>query len=212
MALRSRKRGRYQVFENLGEVSRDELETLRRETRRLAKVANQRLVRMDRESRFGLSPAATRAYEDLRTEFGAPRRRYRESMATATREELIREYRSLREFITAKTSTVAGYTKLVFDRWENFKKMTGADISVDDYVEAWEKITADDDAKNTFYRSQFALIKEASAEWNAEKARAEEAGEDPKGSYGAILAAKLEEWNGQSFIDSLRRAKEKAKG
>lgn len=211
MALRSSKRGRYQVFENLGEVSRDELETLRRETRRLAKVANQRLVRMDRESRFGLSPAATRTYEDLRTEFGAPRRRYRESLATATREELIREYKSLREFVTSKTSTVAGYTKLIMERWKAFRSQTGADISVDDYVEAWEKITADDKARETFYRSQFALIKEASDIWNAEKARAAEAGTDPETSYQAILASTLEEWNGKSFIQTLRSAREKAK-
>jgi uncharacterized pyridoxal phosphate-containing UPF0001 family protein len=59
MALRSSKRGRFNVFENLGEVSKDELETLRAETRRLAKVANQRLVRLEKESKFGVSPEET---------------------------------------------------------------------------------------------------------------------------------------------------------
>ncbi len=209
MALRRSKRGRYGVFENLGEVTRDELETLRAETRRLAKVANQRLVRMDRESRFGLSPAARRAYEDLRTEFGAPRRRYRESVATASREELIREYKSLREFVTAKTSTVGGYTKLIEDRYKAFKEYTGAELSIDEYVDAWAKITADDNAKETFYRSQFALIKEAAETWNAEKAQASEEGKDPETSFQEILQGKLTEWNGKSFIMTLRSAAEK---
>lgn len=209
MALRRTKRGRYGVFENLGEVTRDELETLRAETRRLAKVANQRLVRMDRDSRFGLSPAARRAYEDLRTEFGAPRRRYRESVATASREELIREYKSLREFVTAKTSTVGGYTKLIEDRYKAFKDYTGAELSIDEYVDAWAKITADDNAKETFYRSQFALIKEASETWNAEKERASEEDRDPDTSFQEILQQKLTEWNGKSFIMTLRSAAEK---
>ncbi len=201
MALRSTRKGRFNIYENLGEVTKGELEQLRAETRRLAKVANQRLVRMEKESRFGTSPAYKRAREDLREDFGAPRRRYRENLVTADRAELIREYKSLRDFITSKTSTVAGYNEVIEGRYERFKDETGSDISIEDYVEAWEKIEADKNMKSQYYRSQFQLIKEAAASWNAAK----EEGREDETSFAEILGGKIEEWNGKRFIESLRK-------
>lgn len=209
MALRSTKRGRFEVFENLGEVTSGELETLRAETRRLAKVANQRLVRLEKESRFGTSPAYKRAREDLATAFPTPRNRYRESVRTATREELIAEYKSLREFVTAKSSTVAGYEKIVMDRYKRFKEEEGVDISVEDYVEAWEKISADEKVKETYYKSQFKLIKEASQRYNDAKtawdrmSETAREGKDPP-SFTRIFADAMSRWSGQSFIERLR--------
>lgn len=207
MALRKTQRGKYSVYENLGEVTKGELETLRAETRRMAKQANQRLVRMEKESRFGTSPAYKRAREDLATDFGAPRNRYRESLKTATRAELIAEYKSLREFITAKSSTVGGYQKIIEERYENFKRYTGADISIDDYVNAWEKISADEKTKETYYKSQFKLIKEAAAEYQDQKNRAEAAGQEFEGSFDEIMQQKMNAWNGQQFIAKLREEK-----
>lgn len=204
MALRATKRGKFQIFENLGEVTSGELETLRAATRRLAKVANQRLVRLEKESRFGTSPAYKRAREDLRTEFGAPRNRYRESVKTATREELIREYRSLREFVTSKSSTVAGYEKIITDRYERYKEQTGAEISIEEYVAAWEKIGADSKAKKLYYKSQFKLIKQASAKWQDAKLAAEAKGEEPKTSFDEIMQQEMKAWTGKKFIQTLR--------
>lgn len=204
MALKATKRGRFMIFENLGEVTKEELETLRAETRRLAKVANQRLVRLEKESPFGTSPAYKRAKEDLRTEFGAPRNRYRESVKSASREELIREYRSLREFVTSKSSTVAGYEKIVRDRYERYKKQTGAEISIEDYVAAWEKLGADSKAKDLFYKSQFKLIKNAAAKWQDAKLAAEARGEKPETSFQDILAEEMKAWSGKKFIQTLR--------
>lgn len=208
MALRSSKRGRFNVFENLGEVSKDELETLRAETRRLAKVANQRLVRLEKESKFGVSPAYKRAREDLRSGSGAPRRRYRENVRTSSRQELIDEYRSLREFVTAKSSTVAGYKEIVETRYQDYLKregLTEADLSIGDYVAGWEKITAGEKTKELYYRAQFKIIKQAAQRWNAEKAKAAEEGRDPKGSYQEMLSEAIKEWTGKSFIQTLRQ-------
>ena len=204
MALRATKRGKFQIFENLGEVTSGELETLRAATRRLAKVANQRLVRLEKESRFGTSPAYKRAREDLRTEFGAPRNRYRESVKTATREELIREYRSLREFVTSKSSTVAGYEKIVTDRYERYKKQTGSDLSIEEYVSAWEKLGANSKAKELYYKSQFKLIKQAAAKWQDAKLAAEAKGEEPKTSFDEIMQQEMKAWTGKKFIQTLR--------
>lgn len=208
MALRSTKRGRFHIFENLGEVTKDELETLRAETRRLAKVANQRLVRLEKESEFGVSPAYKRAREDLRSGSGAPRRRYRENVKTASRQELIDEYRSLREFVTAKSSTVAGYEKIVKDRYQAFLEregLTESDMSIQEYVEGWEKVTAGFKKKELYYRSQFKLLKVASERWKAEKAAAAEAGKDPQGSFQDVLADTIKEWKGKTFIQTLRQ-------
>lgn len=212
MALRKTQRGKYSVYMNLGEVTSGELETLRAETRRLAKQANQRMVRLEKESRFGTGPAYKRARDDLRTEFGAPRNRYRESLRTATREELIAEYKSLREFITSKSSTVAGYTDIIEKRWKSFKEQTGSDISIEDYVEAWEKITADAKTKETYYKSQFRLIKEAAAEYQDARLRAEAQGEPFEGSFDEIMSAKLETWKGQDYIKALAQDMETIKG
>ena len=204
MALRKSQRGKYSVYENLGQVSAGELETLRSEVRRMAKQANQRLVRLEKESKYGTSPAYKRAKEDLATEFGAPRNRYRESVRTATREELITEYRSLREFITAKSSTVAGYQKIIDERYENFKKQTGADLTEDEYVEAWEKISADEKSKESFYKSQFRLIKETAKAWKRKKRDAEKKGKELDVTWSEFFQKKQEQWNGQKFIRKLR--------
>lgn len=76
-------------------------EDLRSAVRRAAKAANQRLVRLERAGFTG--QAYKMAMNDLRG-----RRRYYENAAKLTTAQLRHEYAILRDFISAKTSTVQG--------------------------------------------------------------------------------------------------------
>ena len=76
-------------------------EDLRSAVRRAAKAANQRLVRLERAGFTG--QAYKMAMKDLHG-----RRRYYENAAKLTTAQLRHEYAILRDFISAKTSTVQG--------------------------------------------------------------------------------------------------------
>lgn len=76
-------------------------EDLRSAVRRAAKAANQRLVRLERAGFTG--QAYNMAMKDLHG-----RRRYYENTAKLTTAQLRHEYAILRDFISAKTSTVQG--------------------------------------------------------------------------------------------------------
>lgn len=76
---------------------------LRDAVRKAAKAANQRLVRLER--RGYTKGVYERAINNL---VSTGRRRFKENTAKLTRSELSREYKALRDFISAKTSTVQG--------------------------------------------------------------------------------------------------------
>lgn len=76
---------------------------LRDVVRKAAKAANQRLVRLER--RGYTKGVYGRAINNL---VSTGRRRFKENTAKLTRSELSREYKALRDFISAKTSTVQG--------------------------------------------------------------------------------------------------------
>ncbi len=198
MALRRKQSGRYSFITNLGEVSKKDIESLRAETRRLAKAANQRMVRLEKAGQR-TSPAYQRARDDLETDFGLPRQRYKEFTKNLSREELIQEYRSIRAFMTAKSSTVAGYQKIVNERYKRFIGSTGSDISEADYVTAWQMISENEKAKEFSYRSQFAMIETASNSWNA-------LSEDEKQqrSFNDVMQSTIDGWTTRGYIGQLR--------
>lgn len=76
---------------------------LREAVRKAAKAANQRLVRLER--RGYTSGVYERAMNNL---VSTGRRRFKENTAKLSQAELRREYVALRDFISAKTSTVQG--------------------------------------------------------------------------------------------------------
>lgn len=76
---------------------------LREAVRKAAKAANQRLVRLER--RGYTKGVYERAMNNL---VSTGRRRFKENTAKFTQAELRREYAALRDFISAKTSTVQG--------------------------------------------------------------------------------------------------------
>lgn len=198
MALRRKQSGRYSFITNLGEVAKGDIESLRAETRRLAKAANQRMVRLEQAGKR-TSPAYQRARDDLETDFGLPRQRYKESTKNLSREELIQEYRSIRAFMTAKSSTVAGYQKIINERYENFLHLTGSDVSEADYVTAWQMISENEQAQKLSYRSHFAMIETASSRWNA-------LSEDEKQqrSFNDVMQSTIAGWSTRDYIGQLR--------
>lgn len=198
MALRRKQQGRYSLITNLGEVAKGDIEMLRQETKRLAKTANQRLVRLEQAGKRR-SPAYQRARDDLETDFGLPRQRYKEFTKNLSRDELIQEYRSIRSFLSAKSSTVAGYQKIIDERYADFIDKTGSDISEDDYVTAWEMVSDNEDAKKLSYRSQFAMITSAQDRWNA-------LSEDDrkKASFHSVMQSVIDGWSTKDWIQQLR--------
>lgn len=198
MALRRKQSGRYSFITNLGEVSKGDIESLRAETRRLAKAANQRMVRLEQAGKRA-SPAYQRARDDLETDFGLPRQRYKEFTKNLSRDELIQEYRSIRAFMTAKSSTVAGYQKIIEERYQNYKAMTGSEISEEDYVTAWQMISENEQAQKLSYRSHFAMIETASSRWNA-------LSEDEKKqrSFNDVMKSTIDGWSTKEWVQQLR--------
>lgn len=198
MALRRKQSGRYSFITNLGEVSKGDIESLRAETRRLAKAANQRMVRLEQAGKR-TSPAYQRARDDLETDFGQPRQRYKEFTKNLSRDELIQEYRSIRAFMTAKSSTVAGYQKIIEERYQNYKAMTGSEISEEDYVTAWQMISENEQAQKLSYRSHFAMIETASSRWNA-------LSEDEKKqrSFNDVMKSTIDGWSTKEWVQQLR--------
>lgn len=86
---------------------------LREAVRKAAKAANQRLVRL--EHRGYTKGVYERAMNNL---VSTGRRRFKENTAKLTQAELRREYVALRDFISAKTSTVQGHRDTVEKRYQ----------------------------------------------------------------------------------------------
>lgn len=80
--------------------------------RKAAKAANQRLLRLERADR------TTGAYKIAQKYFkNTGRNRYRERVDKLTYNELQKEYKALRSFISAKSSTVQGAKEIAYKRY-----------------------------------------------------------------------------------------------
>lgn len=95
---------------DIGSPSTAGVEELRSAVRRAAKTANQRLLRLERA---GFTKTAYKmAMRDLNG-----RRRYYERTGKLSQAELRHEYALLRDFISAKTSTVQGQNQVNYKRY-----------------------------------------------------------------------------------------------
>lgn len=98
------------ALSNFSRATRTELQTA---VRKAAKAANQRLLRLERADR------TTGAYKIAQEFFkDTGRRRYKERPEKLTYNELQKEYKALRSFISAKSSTVHGAKEISFKRYQ----------------------------------------------------------------------------------------------
>lgn len=97
---------------DIGDPSKASYEELKAAVRKAAKAANQRLLRLERAgATTGVYQAAMEDLGNMRMKSGKPtggRRRFQENPGKLTINQLRHEYRALRSFLSAKTSTVQG--------------------------------------------------------------------------------------------------------
>lgn len=97
---------------DIGDPSKASYEELKAAVRRAAKAANQRLLRLERAgATTGVYQSAMEDLGNMRMQDGRPaggRRRFQENPGKFTINQLRHEYRALRSFLSAKTSTVQG--------------------------------------------------------------------------------------------------------
>lgn len=97
---------------DIGDPSKASYEELKTAVRRAAKAANQRLLRLERAGATkGVYQSAMEDLGNMRMENGKPaggRRRFKENPGKLTINQMRHEYRALRSFLSAKTSTVQG--------------------------------------------------------------------------------------------------------
>ena len=81
--------------------------------RKAAKAANQRLLRLERHDKTtGAYQLAQRYFKDT------GRRRYKERTEKLTYNELQKEYKALRSFISARSSTIQGANEISYKRYQ----------------------------------------------------------------------------------------------
>ena len=81
--------------------------------RKAAKAANQRLLRLERHDETrGAYKIAQRFFKDT------GRRRYKERTSKLTYNELQKEYKALRSFLSAKSSTIQGAYEIAYKRYQ----------------------------------------------------------------------------------------------
>lgn len=92
------------ALKNFSRATRQDLQAA---VRKAAKAANQRLLRLERhEKTTGAYQIAQKYFKDT------GRRRYKERTEKLTYNELQREYKALRSFISAKSSTIQGAAEI----------------------------------------------------------------------------------------------------
>lgn len=97
-------------LKNFSRATRIELQSA---VRKAAKAANQRLLRLERHNQTrGAYQLAQRFFKDT------GRRRYKERPANLTYNELQKEYKALRSFLSAKGSTIQGAMEIDKKRFE----------------------------------------------------------------------------------------------
>lgn len=97
---------------DIGDPSNASYDELKTAVRKAAKAANQRLLRLERAgATTGVYQAAMEDLGNMRMKSGKPtggRRRFQENPGKLTINQMRHEYRALRSFLSAKTSTVQG--------------------------------------------------------------------------------------------------------
>lgn len=97
------------ALKNFSSATRADLQAA---VRKAAKAANQRLLRLERANR------TAGAYRIAQKYFkNTGRRRYKERPEKLTYNELQKEYKALRSFISAKSSTVQGAKEIAYKRY-----------------------------------------------------------------------------------------------
>ena len=97
---------------DLKDFSRATRADLQAAVRKAAKAANQRLLRLERHGETnGAYKIAQKFFKDT------GRRRYKERTDKLTYNELQKEYKALRSFISAKSSTVQGAKEIAYKRY-----------------------------------------------------------------------------------------------
>lgn len=97
------------ALKNFSRATRSDLQAA---VRKAAKAANQRLLRLERADR------TTGAYKIAQKYFkNTGRNRYKERVNKLTYNELQKEYKALRSFISAKSSTVQGAKEIAYKRY-----------------------------------------------------------------------------------------------
>ena len=100
-------------LENFSRATRAELQGA---VRKAAKAANQRLLRLERHNRTtGAYQIAQKFFKDT------GRRRYKERTEKLTYNELQKEYKALRSFLSTKGSTIQGAMEIDKKRFETAK-------------------------------------------------------------------------------------------
>ena len=111
---------------DIGDPTRATEANLRAAVRRAAKVANQRLLRLERaDMTTGIYLAALHDLGNMRMENGKPtggRHRFSENPKKLTINQLRHEYRALRSFLSAKSSTVQGRKDTNYKRYRTAVK------------------------------------------------------------------------------------------
>lgn len=98
------------ALKNFSRATRADLQAA---VRKAAKAANQRLLRLERHGETrGAYKIAQRFFKDT------GRRRYKERPEKLTYNELQKEYKALRSFLSAKSSTIQGAREISYKRYE----------------------------------------------------------------------------------------------
>ena len=98
------------ALKNFSRASRADLQAA---VRKAAKAANQRLLRLERHNKLaGAYQIAQRYFKDT------GRHRYKERPDKLTYNELQKEYKALRSFISAKSSTIQGVNEISYKRYQ----------------------------------------------------------------------------------------------
>lgn len=117
---------------DIGDPRNVSRETLEKAVRRAAKTANSRLLRLERK---GLTKGAyAMAMQNL-----GDRKRFKENPKSLTIQQLRREYVSLRDFISAKTSTIQGQNAADELRYAKAVK-AGYQGTMDEFIRDIEKV------------------------------------------------------------------------
>lgn len=115
-------------------------ERLIADVRKMAKQANQRLVRLERAGQT-MSYAYQQAEKYLYDQEG--RERFKEHTKPLTRQQLVKEYKALDKFLGYKTSTVQENRRLERQRVQSFGDKYGVKIKPeqrDKYYALWQRI------------------------------------------------------------------------
>lgn len=107
---------------DIGDPSEASYEELKTVVRKAAKTANQRLLRLERAGfTKGVYKSAMADLGNMREKDGKPtggRRRFAESPQKLTLNQLRHEYRALRSFLSAKSSTIQGRNEIDDKRYQ----------------------------------------------------------------------------------------------